>query len=415
MPFDRHLRRAKRNLTSSFATVLLVSCCAPAFGEEAGAASSDGAGEIPQFGGPSSVGAQLNEDQEGRELLSWRERLGEKGFSFGVNLSALYQGASDSPGEDEAGGGIFQLPISWTLQKGGSSTGTLVVKSEWRGRLGTDIAPQDLGFAAGAVSITGTQFSNIQWAVTNFYWQQRLNDGRFSFNVGRVDATDYLNVYGLVNPQTSFQNLAFLTGASIASPNQGLGAAFGAMLGEQWYVVGGLADANADPTRTGFDSFDFGELFKHVEIGWTPSKDQVWLDNAHVTLWHVNERPEAGVSKGSGGTFSYSRFLNERLMPFIRVGVSDGGGGALQESEVATGIGWFRPDSRDLAGAGVAWGQPSDDFGDADDQWTAEFFYRWAITSTFAVTGDLQLIWDPSLNPTEDQIVIFGVRARLSL
>ena len=372
-------------------------------------------GEIPQFGGPSSVGGQLAEDQEGRELLSWRERLQEAGFSFGLNFSALYQGASDSPGEDEAAGGIFQLPVSWTLQEGESSTGTLVFKSEWRGRLGTDIPPQDLGFAAGAVSITGTQFSDIQWAVTNLYWQQRFNDGRISFNIGRVDATDYLDVYGLINPQTSFQNLAFSTSPSIASPNQGLGLALGAMLGERFYVLGGFADANADPTRTGIDTFDFGEMFKHIEFGWTPSQDRVWLDNAHITFWHVDERAEAGVPSGSGGTLSWARLFDGRSMPVVRVGFSDGGGAALQEGAVATGLGWFRPKSRDLAGLGVAWADPSEDFGDVPEQWTVEAFYRWMMAPVLALTADLQWIVDPALNPDEDQLFVFGLRLRLAL
>ena len=383
--------------------------------ESADEGGASGGGEVPQFGGPSSVGGQLNEDQQERELLSWRERLKEQGFSFGVNLSGLYQGVSNSPGESEAAGGIFQLPVSWTLQKGEHSTGTLVVKSEWRGRLGTDLAPQDLGFAAGAAAITGTQFSNIQWAVTNFYWQQRLNDGRTAFSVGRVDATDYLDVYGLINPQTSFQNLVFLTNPSIASPNPGLGAGVGAMLGEQWYVVTGVADANALPTQTGFDSFDGGELFKHVEIGWTPSKDRIYFDNVHITFWHTDERAEAGVSRGSGGAFTFARFLGDKLMPFLRVGISDGGAGALQESSVATGIGWYRPD-RDVLGFGLAWGEPSEDgFGPVSDQFTAELFYRWQATPVFAITGDVQLITDPALNPEESQVVIFGLRARLSL
>jgi porin len=383
--------------------------------DETPSSSEPSRDEVPQFGGPSSVGGQLNEDQQGRELLSWRERLAEKGFSFGVSLSSLYQGASNSLGEDEAAGGIFQIPISWTLQEGEHSTGTLVVKGEWRGRLGTDLAPQDLGFAVGAASITGTQFSNMQWAVTNFYWQQRLNDGRISFNLGRVDATDYLDVYGLINPQTSFQNLVFLTNPSIASPNPGLGGALGAMLGEQWYVLGGFSDANALPTETGFDSFDGGELFKHIEIGWTPSQDRLYLDNVHLTLWHTDERPEAGVSRGSGAAFTIARFLNDKLMPFLRIGVSDGGAGALQESSVATGIGWYRPD-RDLLGFGLAWGEPSEDgFGPVSDQFTAEFFYRWQATPVFAVTGDVQLITDPALNPDESQVVVVGLRARLSL
>ena len=185
--------------------------------------SRSGFDNIPQFGGPSSVGGDLKESnrvpkRRGRkeQTSSWfdmKKRLNEEhGFSFGINYSALYQTANESLGEDSAAGGIFQIPISWTLLKTkAGGTGTLVFKAENRHRLGTDIPPQDLGFAVGAVSITGTQFSDIDWALTNLYWQQKSANGRFNFVLGQVDATDYLDVYGLINPQTAFQNLSFST------------------------------------------------------------------------------------------------------------------------------------------------------------------------------------------------------------
>ncbi len=40
-----------------------------------------------------------------------------------------------------------------------------------------------------------------------------------------ADVTDFVDVYGLVSPYTSFQNLAFNTNPTINAPNQGLGLA----------------------------------------------------------------------------------------------------------------------------------------------------------------------------------------------
>jgi porin len=413
-----------------FATVLVVAVLFgnPAlFAEEASQEEQETAAEesgeqnsnkVPQFGGPTSVGGQINEDQGDREMrLSWRENLAEKGFSFSLNYAALYQNASASPGEDDAAGGIFQLPISWTVSSNDKgNSGTIVFSVESRNRLGTEIPPQDLGLATGAVSITGTAFSNPGWFVSNLHWMQRTRGGKLNFALGRVALTDFLDVYGMFNPQTAFANLAFLTNPTIAAPAEGLGGILGAMLNENWYLTTGFSDANAISTTSGFDTFTSGELFKQIEIGHTTSQDRAYLDNTHVTLWHVDERVEAGVSRGSGGTFSFARFLDERWMPFLRVGFSDGGGGALQEAAAAAGFGWYRPD-RDLLGVAVAWGQPSEDtfLPGLGDQWTAEAFYRWQLTQMFAVTGDVQLIANPSLNPDESQIVIFGLRARLSL
>ena len=196
--------------------------------------------------------------------------------------------------------------------------------------------------------------------MTNLYWKQRLDKGRFSFVAGVVDVTDYLNVYGLINPWTAFQNLAFLTGPTIPVPNPGLGAAFGALVTDNIYVVGGLADANGDATELGFDTFfDDREYFYHAELGWTSSKDRIYLDNIHLTGWYANEREDAMVEDGWGLAFSAAWFVDDTWMPFIRAGYSDGGG-ALIEKSAGAGFGYYFSESKDLIGLGLNWGRPPD-------------------------------------------------------
>ena len=50
---------------------------------------------------------------------------------------------------------------------------------------------------------------------------QHLLDNRLAFVGGIVDVTDYLDVYGLVNPWTDFNNYAFTTNPTIPAPDQG--------------------------------------------------------------------------------------------------------------------------------------------------------------------------------------------------
>ncbi|MGB5677242.1 MAG: carbohydrate porin, partial [Gammaproteobacteria bacterium] len=209
-----------------FAGVLLMFGCTmsvqlQAIAEQAATSSFD---EIPTFGGPSSTGTQLIEDNQRvtgdfiqDSMPGWfayKDRLmDEHGFALGVNYSTLYQKASAALGEDNAWGGIFQLPASWTLvNRGSKNTGTLVFKAENRHRISTDLAPQDLGIQGiGAASIVGTQFSDKDWILTNLFWQQKLNDDKMTILAGQIDNTDFLGVYGLINPQTSFTNLSFST------------------------------------------------------------------------------------------------------------------------------------------------------------------------------------------------------------
>ena len=278
--------------------------------------------DIPQFGGPNSVGAQLEEDNlEKVPLLrfpvidralkpwyDWKGRLNKDyGLSFGLDYTALGQGVSSSPGEDIAAGGIFRFFGSWTVfGRESGNTGSIVFKVESRHRLGTDIAPQDLGREAGYLGIPGTAFSDYGWGLTNLYWKQKLNQGRISFIAGVVDVTDYLDIYGLVNPWTQFQNLVFLTDPTIPAPNQGLGAAFGVMATDNIYVIGGLADTNGDPTKPGdwFKTFfDDREYFYHLEVGWTSSRERIYFDNIHLTGWYADERKNALVENGGAWLF----------------------------------------------------------------------------------------------------------------
>jgi len=232
--------------------------------------------EVPEFSGPNSVRGTLREDEAPKEKVirfkgldrqlkpyfDFKERLStDYGLAFGTDYTALYQRADESLGRDSAAGGIYRLFADWTLVgRDSGNTGALVVKVENRHRLDT-IVPQDLGFETGYAGLTGVPFSNYRssrdWGLTNLFWRQRLAQGRMSFVAGWVDVTDYLDVYGMINPWTSFTNLAFLTSPTIAAPSQGLGAALAFMATDNIYVIGGLADANGDPTdpREGFDTF----------------------------------------------------------------------------------------------------------------------------------------------------------------
>ena len=391
-----------------------------------------GRGNVSILAGPSSVGGQLDKDREAKGASDPVPRLSERyfsfknqveeeyGFSFGFDYNALFQAASDSLGEDKAAGGVFRAYGQWILVgKDSENTGTLVYKVENRHRLGTDVAPKGLGSEIGYAGLTAVTFSNIDWALTNLYWNQHLLNNRLAFVGGIVDVTDYLDVYGLVNIWTDFNNYAFTTNPTIPAPDQGLGAAVRVMPTQNLYIVAGIADANGDPTDPG-DSinnfFSDNEFFTHVEVGWTPSWERRFSDNIHLTVWHADELDQAQVPDGWGAAFSFSRLFAETWEPFFRAGYSEDGG-ALWERSVSTGFGYYPGNSSDVLGIGFNWSRPAEDvFGPGmDDQYTAEIYYRFQVVKVLTITPDVQLIIDPALNPQEDSIWVFGLRARLAL
>ena len=392
----------------------------PVAGQEAG----DAEDREPQWGGPNAVGNQLRNDAEvDRPTLfehwfDWKAGLVEDhGFSFSVDYSAVYLGADESPGEDEAAGGMVRFFGSWDLAgRGTKNTGAVIWKVEHRHAY-TDVAPSGFEFELGGIGLIEPPFSDQGTRLTNLYWRQKINGGRVTLLGGFVDPTDYLDVYALASPWTGFLNFAFSTGTTtLAVPNEGFGLAAGAKLTDNIFLIGGLADLNADPTDPGqtLDSFfSDNEYFKHVEIGWTPSQDRIYLDNMHLTLWHADERVEAAQPSGWGANVSWTTYLGERWMPFVRAGYAEDGGSLMQKS-VSVGFGYQPNPGKNLLGVGLNWGEPNEDtWGPGlDDQYTAEFFYRWQVTKAFAITPDLQYLKSPANNPEADGIWVVGIRVR---
>jgi porin len=386
----------------------------------------------PSLAGPDQVDNQLETDARPTEPLvnfgfldgymGFKKRLKEdSGFGFGVDYTAAYFGASASLGEDMAGSGILRLFGSWELVgRESGNTGAFVYKIEHRHRY-TEIPPKLLSFNLGYAGIFAAPFNDDEFRVTNLYWRQTLGKGRFALLGGFLDATDYVDIFGLGSPWLHFMNLAFSTGsAAIALPNDGLlGLAAAAWLSDHVYSIASIGDNASDPTDpfAGFDRFvNVNEYFTSVEVGWTTAQDRAYFDNLHVTFWHSDEKSEAGDPDGWGLNFSGTWLFDNKWMPFLRGGYTEDGGSLLQKS-ISTGVGYQWVPGRDVLGLGVNWGQPNETtWGEGlRDQYTVELFWRWQVGSQLAVTPDLQLLVNPANNPDEISIWVFGVRGRLAL
>lgn len=414
-------------------TLLVLAVCP----ELAAAESSGERTQSPSLGGPQSVENQIESDRAKRQLYEipflkpyydWKDELAEKyGFSFGVDYTAVGLKASDSlpDTDDDASGGIYRFFGAWELFGRGTETASTLT---WRFGYHdsySHINPSQFALESlGYVGVTDPLHDDLGSKLNNLYWRQSWMNGGIILIAGFHDIADFAETYALTDPLKHFSNLAFLTGAGTMSiPSSGsLGVVAAAWLNDNIYLQAGLTDSNGDPTEPldGFDSFfNDNEYFTHAEIGWTTSPDKVYLDNIHLTIWHVDEREELGNKDGWGAVFSFSRWLQDRYLPFLKAGYSDGGGSLLEKS-VSIGIGYQpRPigaDKGNLLSLGINWSEPnSDQFGsDVDDQYGIEAFYRWQLSREFAVTPDVQFLINPALNPDEDNIWVFGLRARLA-
>jgi len=383
------------------------------------------------FAGPGSTVRQLEEDDEEKTpalrfesfdeaLKPWfqyKKNLAEDtGLQLGFAYTMLHQEIDESlTSEDSATSGIFRVSGKWELlNRGEKNKGQLVFSIDNRERF-TDVAPGGLGGEAGYIGQTGSLFSDFHTVLGDFYWSQYLNDGQTGVVAGRYDPNDFSDVLGYANPWSSFQNLSILFNTSIALPDWGFGIGAGHWFDDSWYALGSVSDANGVATKEEFD-FDTDELYKTAEIGWSPSRDQRYFRNVHLTLWQVDEREDDGVDDADGITLGVNWTWDETYMLFTKIGSSDADAPndpQIAERSVTLGGIYYFAKRSDLMG--LAYNTSELAAPGLDDQVSLEFFYRLQLAQNLAITPSLQILDDPALNTEEDRITVISLRLRLTL
>ena len=384
------------------------------------------------FAGPGSTVRQLEEDDEEKTpvfrfesfdeaLAPWfeyKKRLSEEsGLQLGFAYTLLHQEVNKSlTDEENATSGIFRISGKWeAYNRGGKNKGQLVFSIDNRAAF-SDVAPSGLAGEVGHIGQTGTLFSDVDTILGDFYWSQFVNDARTGIVIGRYDPNDFFDVLGYANPWSSFQNLSILFNTSIALPDWGFGIGAGHWFnGDQFYLFGSASDANGVATKEEFN-FDTDELYKTVEFGWSPGRDQRYFRNVHVTLWQVDEREDDGIDDADGITLGFNWTWDQTYMLFARIGSSDADAPndpQIAENSVTIGGIYYFADRSDLFG--IAYNESELASPGLDDQITLEAFYRIQFARNLAITPSIQILGDPALNPEEDEIILYGLRLRLTL
>ncbi len=389
---------------------------------------------MSSFEGPNSVGGDLAiQDRDlgstfrfteiDRALDPWfafkRQLNEDHGLQIQFGYQTLAQAASEGLGEDFAAGGLAEFLGSWTLfGRGTDNPGALYFRVEDRHRLGTAVSPANLGYEFGSIMQTGSTFSEFNVALTEFSWRQTIFDGRAQISVGKLSGTSWYNNHPLSSPKRGFQNQAFITSSSKPIVDRGLGAVAGFQLTDEIQLIGGIHDANAFAAWNPFDTIDEGEFFHSLEIRWNPSSNNkvgTLLRQLRVQAWHQDARVDAGFPEANGVTFAAGRLSDDKVMPFVMGGVSDGDASFLK-ADLTAGVGYgFESNgviARDVLGAAMGWGDPS--VPGLRDQYSSELFFRFQLSHNLAVTPSAQLIVNPASNPYHDAVLVLGLRGRLT-
>lgn len=358
----------------------------------------------------------------------------QTGVSFGGSWGVLYQNFSDVPpdAQTDTVGQKFTLNISRDLfQSGTPEALTFDLVIEDRGPMGGfDNPPLQAGIAAGSIVPTAATWGDFSLGITQAYIRQNLWGNKFQYTIGKIFAPNFIDSYPFFDDNRQFLNQSFSTSPTIASPLRGAGAVATYYPTEGGlYLLGGAYSANSSDTGWTIDEvFDTGELFYQAEIGWSglartgvpiQARGPMDTNNVHLTAWHKDAQPDSTNStlqpSAKGLAFNANFMVGDSLMWFLRAGASEGW---VNDLAVSAGFGW-RPIANysDLFGFGVGWVHPNDELLPGPltrEQTNLELFYRFHVTPNFAITPDIQLIKNPSLNPGVNTLWVAGLRGRIT-
>lgn len=369
-----------------------------------------------------------------KEYFKWKEDLYEKyGLKLGVSYQLLFQYASDTApfaNFDTALGHWWGFTSKWTpLNRGKDYEGSLVLTAHERVAIGDNAVPAQFGGAD-----LGSIWSNFEWtewdfSVEDLYWEQWLEKDRFTLRVGNQIPTTIYNSFRFKDARTSFTASPFAFHESIPYPTYGLGGAFKwwPTEGSELYVVGTLNDMNGDPNVRGLDwsTFGRGEYFYGLEFGYNWKRESGEFDHVHLDIFYADERstrsPDTMPNKAGGGFKLLGSKQWNRYVVFGSYTLNTAEGGGISVSfarhTVTAGAAYLTPlGIRGEAALGFMWMKPHPDFlgGNLRDQYGVETYWKILLTQNLWITPGIQVVFDPSLNPTTDVIVIPHFKFRVA-
>jgi carbohydrate-selective porin OprB len=317
------------------------------------------------------------------------------------------------PGTNKnASSGDFDFFGQWPLLNVDKPwTGNISFAAEGRYKIGK-LTPNELSASIGSLWKTTSGFNVQKFSMIEFYWEHGGAKDGGGYRIGKMKPSDIFDGYSFASSNTSFLSRSYSHTMAMSVPSAGLGAVGGLIMPDNFYVLAGIHDANADKISIGH--IDRGEFFYALELGVKPGNGEPGAGNYHATLWHKDKRDKAGIPSGYGLALTAEQEFGPKsnITGFLRYSYGHGAGLDVRQT-VSAGIVfdevWGR--NSDLIGLAATWGQPTNR--SMRDQYSVEGYYRIQLTPDAHITPDLQLIFDPSMTTMFNTVVVGSLRLRM--
>jgi len=367
------------------------------------------------------------------------DQLADSGIEFGFGLTSVYQtnvkGGTSTHNQKGRYTGSYDLEMSAHLQKLlGWESGTIFLHLEggWPDEEGIDALSVGSAFGVNADAI-----GNDNILVKQLYYEGPVFSNAFTIMVGKIDFTGVFDASAYADDECSqFLNAAFVDNPTIPFPAYSLGVVLNWDITSSWYLLGGIADAQADSRETGFRTtfHDEDYFFYALETGITPQLNSanglmpgayrvgMWVDGQDKARFSnsKNYRDDIGVYLSSDqmlykensdaddsqglGVFGRFGYANSDLNPvgnFWSIGIQYQGlldGRDDDVFGVGYGRGFFSNTATDYT---------------KDYESVCEAYYNAQITPWFVFGPSIQYVTNAGGSNTKDA-VLFGLRAQIT-
>ena len=368
------------------------------------------------------------------------DSLADSGIEIGLGITNIYQ-------QNVRGGlskyrragricGSFDLEMWVDLQKMfGLETGSvyMLVEGGWPDAEGIDAASVGSAFGVNADAV-----GNDAMLVKELYYEGPIFDDRLSLMIGKIDFTGVFDSSAYADDEvTQFLNAAFVDDPTIPFPAYSLGVVLIYDLTDAWYVMGGIADAQADSRETGFRTtfHDEDYFFYALETGVTPQLNSVngampgayrigmWVDaqdkarfsnsrnyrddiglyiSCNQMLYKENSGPEDTQGLGVFGRFGYANSDLNPIGNFWSLGFQYQGLVDDRDDDVL-GVGFAQGIFSDRASTTY-----TDDYENA-----VELYYSAAVTPWLNISPSAQYIANPGGSKAVSDAVVLGLRVQM--
>ena len=386
-----------------------------------------------------------HDDIWGRKTLTngffgLNDELADSGIELGLSATQIYQqnvrGGISTHRRAGRYSGSYDFELSADLQKLlGFESGSLLLHLEggWPDTEGID------GVSVGsAFGVSADAIGNRTMDIKQLFYEGLIFDDKLTLMIGKIDFTGVFDCSAYADCEcTQFLNGAFVDNPTIPFPEYSLGAVLTYALTDSWYVMGGIADAEADGRETGFNTtFDGDDYFLYIfETGVTPQLDSEKgpLQGAYRVGFWADPRPKAHSDTTNtyrndvGFYLSFDQMLakensdpedSQGLGTFFRYGYADGKRNDLTNfwSLGFQYQGLLEGRDDDVLGVGFAQGFFSDkaSLTYTDDYENAlELYYSAALTPWLNISPSIQYIINPGGDETAGDAVVLGVRLQM--